>query len=90
MISALYERWLILAGANVCATVFGLGGRIEFVRIWNRVPKLLQNGGLSLSEISARTDIPMATTHRILGFMKNRGYVYQDSRETYYPSPLLP
>lgn len=47
-------------------------------------------GGLSLSEISARTDIPMATTHRILGFMKDRGYVYQDTRETYYLSLLLP
>ncbi|MBW8637184.1 IclR family transcriptional regulator [Hoeflea sp. WL0058] len=47
-------------------------------------------GGLSLSEISARTDIPMATAHRILSFIKNRGYVYQDAREIYYLSLLLP
>lgn len=47
-------------------------------------------GGLSLSEISSRTDIPMATTHRILGFMKDRGYIHQDSREVYYLSLLLP
>lgn len=46
--------------------------------------------GLALSEISARADIPAATTHRILGFMKSRGYVSQDAHETYRLSLLLP
>ena len=46
--------------------------------------------GLTLSEISARTDIPMATAHRILGFIKARGYVYQDAREVYYLTLRLP
>ena len=46
--------------------------------------------GLSLSEVSSRTNIPMATAHRMLSFFKNRGYVYQDDKETYYLSLLLP
>ncbi len=46
--------------------------------------------GLPLSEVSVQTGIPAATTHRILGFIKKRGYLTQDNRENYHLSLLLP
>ncbi len=46
--------------------------------------------GLALSEISAKTGIPMATVHRMLSTIRKRGYVQQDAREIYNLSLLLP
>ena len=46
--------------------------------------------GLSLSQISASTDIPMATAHRMLSVIRERGYIHQDSQEIYHLSLLLP
>lgn len=46
--------------------------------------------GLSLSEIGQASGIPLATAHRMLSLIKERGYIAQDHREQYYLSLLLP
>ena len=46
--------------------------------------------GLPLAEVSAQTGIPAATAHRMLGFIKARGYLTQDARDEYRLSLLLP
>jgi len=46
--------------------------------------------GLPLSKVSSETGIPLATAHRMLSFIKNRGYLIQDARDDYHLSLLLP
>lgn len=57
----------------------------DILELFFRSPK-----GLSLSDISAQTKIPLATAHRMLGIIKARGYLTQDAREDYHLSLLLP
>lgn len=57
----------------------------DILELFFRNPK-----GLPLSEVSAQTGIPLATAHRMLGLIKARGYLTQDTREDYHLSLLLP
>ena len=57
----------------------------DILELFFRSPK-----GLFLSEIGAQTGIPLATAHRMLGIIKARGYLTQDSREDYHLSLMLP
>lgn len=57
----------------------------DILELFFRSPK-----GLTLSEIGTQTGIPLATAHRMLGIIKARGYLTQDTREDYHLSLLLP
>lgn len=60
-------------------------------RCFDMLELLFENpNGMSLSEISTQTGIPMATAHRMLSIVRERGYIRQDEREIYYLTLLLP
>jgi len=60
-------------------------------RYFNTLELLLSHpGGLALSEISEQTQVPMATAHRILSALRERGYVYQDEQDHYCLTLKIP
>jgi len=60
-------------------------------RYFNTLELLLAHpGGLSLSEISEQTQVAMATAHRILSALRERGYVCQDEQDHYRLTLKIP
>lgn len=60
-------------------------------RYFNTLELLLSHpGGLALSDISEQTQVPMATAHRILSALRERGYVYQDEQDHYCLTLKIP
>ena len=66
----------------------------ERVQSVDRVFGLLEHladgdGALSLSELAARSGLPMPTIHRLIRFMVSQGYVRQDSLKRYTIGPRM-
>ena len=66
----------------------------ERVQSVDRVFGLLEHladgdGALSLSELAARSGLPMPTIHRLIRFMVSRGYVRQDAFKRYTIGPRM-
>lgn len=60
-------------------------------RYFNTLELLLSHpGGLALSEISDQTQVPMATAHRILSALRERGYVCQNEHDHYRLTLMIP
>ena len=60
-------------------------------RYFNTLELLLSHpGGLALSDISEQTQVAMATAHRILSALRERGYVYQDEQDHYCLTLKIP
>lgn len=60
-------------------------------RYFNTLELLLSHpDGLALSEISEQTEVAMATAHRILSALRERGYVYQDDQDHYRLTLKIP
>lgn len=60
-------------------------------RYFNTLELLLSHpGGLALSDISEQTQVAMATAHRILSALRERGYVYQDEQDHYRLTLKIP
>ncbi|MGI8459545.1 MAG: IclR family transcriptional regulator [Propionibacteriaceae bacterium] len=59
--------------------------RVQSVdRVFTLLERLADAGtSLSLSELAERTDLPMATIHRLLRFLVGEGYVYQQESKRY-------
>lgn len=59
-------------------------------RVFHLLEQLADAGGvLSLSELAARTGLPMPTIHRLLRSLINQGYVRQESSRRYALGPRL-
>ena len=66
----------------------------ERVQSVDRVFGLLEHladgdGALNLSELAARSALPMPTIHRLIRFLVSRGYVRQDSSKRYTIGPRM-
>jgi len=60
-------------------------------RYFNTLELLLSHpDGLALSEIGEQTQVAMATAHRILSALRERGYVYQDEQDHYRLTLKIP
>src|SRR4051794_16936985 len=62
---------------------------IYTVQVVNRVFDILETisceeGGMRLTELAAKLDLPFSTAHRLVSLMAERGYLEQDPESRWY------
>jgi IclR family transcriptional regulator, acetate operon repressor len=65
--------------------------RVQSVdRVFGLLEHLADGGGsLTLSELAARSALPMPTIHRLIRFLVSQGYVWQDASKRYTVGPRM-